>query len=476
MRFSIFSIFIKGNELDSVRYPYDEGDNLENRHSYTYAPYQGMQFFVAWEMARDVLISGVDLDYVSMPCIKMPYPVGNEVKTSDLLEALSYQLFRNEKRQTDSFHYWLNWIIQRFEVSKRLHVSYKLYEGRAKPYGTYRDLSLYVRLAEVLVAAYSELDKLPALNALIKCLDTLYSVKDDLTTAQRQRVGYVAGLERQFISHLCSKVDETAKQCNSDLSCAQVKDYSCKVLGNVTLLLADTMRSRAYAQSLLAYGFRVGNILVLTSSSQKKWGQAEQRLAPPVLDAFGDVFIPDLRVSLEDTCQKLSASIEVLDTGSVNSQVVIETLKVFSPELVIFSGFGGEIVHGDVLSAAGPFLHMHAGWLPEFRGSTTTYYSFMISGKAGVSAILLSPGIDTGKIFFRELYPLPPSDMEIDYYYDGVIRSDAMVRVLTHYYTHKQLPDGQVQEQKEGETYYVIHPLLKTVSILMVRGQSHVFA
>lgn len=463
--------------MDSVRYPYDDGDNLENRHSYTYAPYQGMQFFVAWEMARDVLIGGVDLDYVSMPCIKMPYPVGNEVNTSALLEALSYQLFRNEKQhQTDSFYHWLNWTIQRFEVSKRLHVSYKLYEGRAKPYGTYRDLSLYVRLAEVLVAAYRELDKLPALNALIKCLDTLYSMKNDLTAEQRQRVGYVASLEREFISHLCSRVDETAQQCNSDLPCAPVKDHAYKVLGNVTLLLADTMRSRAYAQSLLAYGFRVGNILVMTSSSQKKWGQSEQRLAPPILGAFGDVFIPDLRVSLEDTCQRLSSNIEVLDTGSVNSQAVIETLKVFSPELVLFSGFGGEIVHGDVLSAAGPFLHMHAGWLPEFRGSTTIYYSFMMSGKAGVSAILLSSGIDTGEVLFRELYPLPPCDMEIDYYYDGMIRSDVMIRVLSYYYTHKQLPESQVQDQKEGETYYVIHPLLKTVSILMVRGQSHIFA
>ncbi|GGC99234.1 hypothetical protein [Vreelandella lutescens] len=461
--------------MNSLRYPYDDGDNLESRHSYTYAPYHGRQFLVAWEAARDVLIRDVDLSYVSLPSpasTQTPYPTDNNVDTSALLESLNYQLFRNKKHQADSFYNWLNWMIQRFEVSKRLHLGYKINKNKIEPVGTYRDLSLYVRFSEVLVAAYREFEKLPALNALIKCLDTLYSVEKKLTVEQRRRVAYVANIERELVFYLCSKINENVHQCSLDLPRAQESNCSGKLLGNVTLLLADTMRSRAYAQSLLAYGFRMGKIILMTSSSQKKWGQSEKRLVPPASDAFGDVFIPDLRVPLEDTCQMLSENIEVLDTGSVNNQSVIESLNRFSHELVVFSGFGGEIVHRDVLTAAGPFLHMHAGWLPEFRGSTTTYYSFMISGNAGVSAILLSPSIDAGEIFFRELYPLPPTDMEIDYYYDGIIRSDVMIRVLTHYYTHKQLPGGQVQDQKEGETYYVIHPLLKTISILMVRSKS----
>ncbi|WP_163575908.1 formyltransferase family protein [Halomonas faecis] len=453
-----------------ITYPYDHGDNLTDRHSYTYAPYQGEPFLEAWIQARESLLSDTIPINKAPPSVDISYPADDEVHTASLLEALFYQLTESNVSQTDKFQHWLNWIIQRFEVSKRLHVRYSLGGRRAKPQGTYRELSLYIRFTEILAVAYRKLNKLPALNALIKCLDTLYSVKENLTAEQKQRVARVATLERDFVFRLHDGF-EVNSQKTIAMPFSQAVDRSPKSLNNVTLLVADTIRSRAYAQALLAYGLHVGNVLLLTSSTRKQWGQSDQLLNPPAAGSLGGAFIPDLRIPLEDTCQALTSCVEVLDTGSVNSQEVVESLQTHNPELVIFSGFGGEIVRENILSAAGPFLHMHAGWLPTFRGSTTVYYSFLTTGNAGVSAILLSPGIDTGEIVYRALYPLPTANMNIDYYYDGIIRSDVMIRVLTYCSTHDRLPEKEAQNKEEGETYYVVHPLIKTISILMVEKQ-----
>lgn len=91
-----------------------------------------------------------------------------------------------------------------------------------------------------------------------------------------------------------------------------------------------------------------------------------------------------------------------------------------------------------------------------------------LNGNAGVSAILLSPGIDTGDVLWQETYPLPPAGMNIDYSYDGIIRADTLTRVLTHYQTHGRLPHRYQQNEAEGDTYYVVHPVIKTLSILGV--------
>lgn len=459
--------------LSLLTYPYDHSDNIEHRHNYAYAPFQGERFLEAWKQAREGLLNEIERTSELPLSVATPYPGGEDVDTASLLEALFHQLLTSTELQEENFQDWLNWIIKRFEVSKRLYESYVLCEKNVNSLGQYKEISLYVRLAEVLACAYRRLNKVPALNALIKCLDTLYSVREDLTTDQKRRVAHVACLEREFVHRLRISVVEINQQRISPSSSVVGNGNNCdkKVLDKVTLLVADTIRSRAYAQSLLVHGFQVESIIIITSSSRSQWGQTDQQMEPPAGSGFGNIFIPDLRIPLENTCHALSARVEILDTGSVNEQPVIKKLKEIDPSLVVFSGFGGEIVHEDVLKCSGPFLHMHAGWLPDFRGSTTFYYSFLMTGNAGVSAILLSPGIDTGKIVAQDKYPLPPRDMNIDFYYDGMIRADMMIRVLDYYSIHRHLPLGRVQKEKEGETYYIVHPVIKTISTIMISKQ-----
>jgi len=73
----------------------------------------------------------------------------------------------------------LDQIVKRFEVSKRIHV---IYTANFHPLEkeNFHDLSLYVFAAEIFEKAYSCSKKLTYLNALLKCLDTLCAVSDQL--------------------------------------------------------------------------------------------------------------------------------------------------------------------------------------------------------------------------------------------------------------------------------------------------------
>ena len=109
---------------------------------------------------------------------------------------------------------------------------------------------------------------------------------------------------------------------------------------------------------------------------------------------------------------------------------------------------------------------MHAGWLPDYRGSTTTYYSWINEGVCGVSAIFLTADIDTGAILSRKQYPPPPVGMDGDYLYDTVLRSDLLLSIMANLAESGDLPEQLLQQRGKGETYYIIHPLLKHLVIL----------
>jgi len=232
------------------------------------------------------------------------------------------------------------------------------------------------------------------------------------------------------------------------------------VLSGVTLLAADTARSRAYAQVLAHHGLQPESVVLFGGASGKP-GQGQ----PSGVDALDGLFVPDFNESVEATCQRWGWKLDHVPADSVNSPEVRAKLESLRPDLIIYSGFGGQIVKRDILTCSGPFLHLHPGWLPEFRGSTTVYYSWMMENNTGVSAILLEEQIDTGPIADRRRYPAPPVGVDVDYLYDPVIRADLLARVMQKFV--KRGGELRTEPQpSEGRNYYVIHPLLKHLILL----------
>jgi methionyl-tRNA formyltransferase len=171
---------------------------------------------------------------------------------------------------------------------------------------------------------------------------------------------------------------------------------------------------------------------------------------------------------LTETCERAGWAVERAGQNDVNHSDVIERIKKNRPRFVIYSGFGGQIVKSGLLDLDIPFLHMHSGWLPEFGGSTTLYYSWLRENSAAVTAFILDPKIDEGPVIARRRYPAPPKGIDVDHLYDGAIRADTLLHVLKDFIADGAFPT--VSRDGEPEIYYVIHPVLKHLALISREG------
>ncbi|MDR2643741.1 MAG: hypothetical protein LBC74_13220 [Planctomycetaceae bacterium] len=230
------------------------------------------------------------------------------------------------------------------------------------------------------------------------------------------------------------------------------------------LLAGNTNRARAYAQTLatisdidvhgIFYGFSKRELME-TPASQKS-----------------DEFFRSINIQPIDYLQKLEVTFSknhwtnsVIQTDDVNSAEVRDEIKQQQPNLVIFAGYGGQLISKTTLDSA-TFLHMHSGSIPEEKGSTTLYYSILEDRLCAVSAIIMVPELDSGNLLLRVTYPHPINGMNIDRDYDNTIRADTMKQVLKHYISKGHLPQTSYTPNEKENIYYVIHPVLKNIAIL----------
>lgn len=230
---------------------------------------------------------------------------------------------------------------------------------------------------------------------------------------------------------------------------------------NFLFLASYTPRSQAYAQALVRANLKPEQVILYGDPmgglpGQKKLDKTNIKASVP---------IPDFSESLKDTCKKGAWNVQEVITSKLNDGIIFDSISYLKPELVVCSLYGKQLA-GDKLLSLAPFLHIHCGWLPDYRGSTTIYYSILKESLCGASAILLDKGIDTGKIIVRKKYPMPPKGMDIDYIYDSSIRADLLVKALKSY---GKLPLIRQSEKTVG--YYVIHPILKHLAYLRIQKQ-----
>ncbi len=240
------------------------------------------------------------------------------------------------------------------------------------------------------------------------------------------------------------------------------------VMDGVVFVAAHTARSQAYAQALARAGLAPAVTLLLRPESVT----APRSHSNPA-DEMAGLPLPRLDQTLSDTITQAGWSCRTLVTGDINDGQVLAALRSMNARLVIYSGFGGQLVGDALLDAGVPFLHVHSGWLPDFRGSTTLYYTLLKRQRPAASALVLDRRIDEGRILLRRHYPVPPPDCDLDLLYDNAIRADLLVRVLLRYQRIGRLWVGRRQDPAAGHSYYIIHPVLKHIARLSLHEHVH---
>jgi methionyl-tRNA formyltransferase len=242
------------------------------------------------------------------------------------------------------------------------------------------------------------------------------------------------------------------------------------------MIAADTARSKVYLQALARHQLCPGHVLVLRNpddatmpgqvtratkkgdsspngETQECWSEAQFDLAEP----------------LDLTLERMQASTEVIRCSDINHPDVIEKVREMPQPVLIYSGFGGALLRHDILSAGKRFLHVHGGYLPDYKGSTTSYYSLLLEGNMGASSLFLNAEIDAGPVLQRRRFPPPPDRLAIDHLYDSAARARVLIDTLMSYVATGSW-SFELLENTGGETYYVIHPVLKHIAILAEPG------
>lgn len=221
----------------------------------------------------------------------------------------------------------------------------------------------------------------------------------------------------------------------------------------VGIILTNDERSRAYLQKMKKQKIVLDNYVLMNNDDKK--GFSEEIIN--ISKQFGF----DISETTRNTLLNNNIPFKEFNFLDINHLSLIEFLKENFCDYYIFTG--GGILKKNILSLPIKFIHLHPGIVPFYRGSTCFYYSIINEQKAGVTAFIMDKNLDTGQIIYQKKFD-KPNHQFVDEVYDPYIRSETLIDVLQNQILVKK--NFKDQDFKNGETYFIIHPVLKHIAIL----------
>jgi methionyl-tRNA formyltransferase len=130
-------------------------------------------------------------------------------------------------------------------------------------------------------------------------------------------------------------------------------------------------------------------------------------------------------------------------------------------EIFVYSGYGGVILPKHFFKNGRTYIHAHGGILPEYKGSTTNYYSHLAEQKIGASTIIMNEELDSGPILNITIKNSGNDIKEMDHVVDSELRVASLISVLRE----KKLKEPS-KHDSDNRPYFVMHPILKHLAIL----------
>lgn len=237
------------------------------------------------------------------------------------------------------------------------------------------------------------------------------------------------------------------------------------ILKDIAFLASDTIRTKAYMQYMIKADKKPSICVVFSENVKKMRTEAENYQSENRFEKEGEAICFDRNIPLLCTLEGAQIQYIAIETRDINSMEMEECILHLNQKYIIYSGYGGYILKKHLFETGKQFIHIHAGILPKYRGSTTVYYSLLQEGTIGATAIFLNEGIDEGSIITKETFPMPEEEVDFDYIFDPHIRASVLLKVIDLYLENGAL-ESEMQKASLSETYYIIHPVLKHLAIL----------
>ena len=239
------------------------------------------------------------------------------------------------------------------------------------------------------------------------------------------------------------------------------------ILEEFALIASDTARTKAYLHVMLQENKLPGMCIVYSDNISKMQQEARQYNKNNVDLKYFDVNRPVLSFT-----QEAGISCIFVENKDINSEEIKSIIQNLQQKYLIYSGYGGYILKPHLFQTGKKFVHVHAGILPKYRGSTTVYYSYLQEKRFGATAIFLSEGIDEGEIIAYDTFEVPKEPVDIDYIYEPYMRSKVLMKVMDRYLLKGELTACE-QSIEGAETYFIIHPVLKHIAMLGIEKEQN---
>ena len=222
----------------------------------------------------------------------------------------------------------------------------------------------------------------------------------------------------------------------------------------IGLLLTPDNRSKAYIQKIFNQNISLDEIIFMNDKRDSP-KFSEQIILQSKKNGF------DISEKVESTLLNHNLKFKEFPFIDINNKDLINYIKEKNLDYIIFSG--GGILKKEILSCRTKFIHFHPGIASDYKGSTCFYYSILDKNNCGVSAIIMDEGLDTGDIVYQRIFS-KPEHFFVDEVYDPYIRSETLMDILKKNILEKN--EFKKQKPSEGNTYYIIHPVLKHIALL----------
>lgn len=196
------------------------------------------------------------------------------------------------------------------------------------------------------------------------------------------------------------------------------------------LILADTSRSKSYLNSLLKNKFYPSEVIFYSDRNSS---------------------------NLFKILKKKLLNFKYFKLNNINKSIISNYIINSKINKFIYSGYPGELVGREVVNKKF-IIHIHAGKIPDFKGSTTIYYSILLKKKVFCTALRLNEKIDSGRILLIKKFNPPLHKKLIESTYDDNIRANTLIHLLKlKKYKHYK------KKLNKFSNYYIAHPIIRAL-------------
>ena len=200
----------------------------------------------------------------------------------------------------------------------------------------------------------------------------------------------------------------------------------------INLILSNTNRSLEYIKILVKNKFKINIIFIYSTQNN-----------PKILKEISKLNFPSKIIKLK--------------FNDINKINLSDLKKINNDKYNIISTYPGEIIYNRKLLKK-KLIHCHPGDLPEFKGSTTIYYSLILKKNIFVTVFEMNSKIDSGLILFKKKFFAPSNIKDIEKNYDNTIRAKAL-----NDYLKLNKKKMYKRTKKEPLPYYIAHPIIRQI-------------